>query len=61
MRQNPVRTNYFDAWIAFRRSDDYKTAWEAMKKQGHKQRYANNILHLAFNAGWGKRKIVQTQ
>ncbi len=61
MNRKPIRTNYYDSWVNFRKSDEYKTAWEALKKSGIKQRYANNILNLAFDAGWGKRKIVRTQ
>lgn len=56
----PIKTNYQNAWIAFRKSDEYKRCWEIMKKKGHGQRYANNILRVAFDAGWANRKIFIT-
>lgn len=52
-------TNYRQAWIAFRKSKEYLSCYEAMKAKGIKQRYANNILLSAFVAGWGNKEIVE--
>lgn len=54
------KTNYYDEWIKYRKSDVYKRHWEILKKYGHKQRYANNLLKEVFNAGWGDKKIYET-
>lgn len=47
-----MKTNYSQAWLKFRKSDDYKRLMEVMKKQGIKQPYSSNILKLAFAEGW---------
>jgi hypothetical protein len=52
-------TNYRQAWLAYRKTDDYKTCWEAMKAKGFKQYYATNIMKLSFAAGWGDREIIE--
>lgn len=57
------KTNYYDEWIKYRKSDKYKRHWEILKKHGYKpnqQRYANNLLREVFNVGWGNRKIYET-
>lgn len=53
-----MKTNYWLAWIEFKKSDEYRTTYESMKNKGIKQRFANNMLRVAFDAGWGNRKIV---
>lgn len=50
-------TNYANAWLQFRKSDEYKRVWTILSKTGIKQRYANNILRVAFDSGWGDKKI----
>lgn len=50
-------TNFSQAWVDFRKSTEYRNAWESMKAKGFKQRYANNVLWVAFSAGWADRKI----
>jgi hypothetical protein len=56
-----VTTNYREAWISYRKSQSYNC--EALMKSGIKQKYASNILHSAFAAGWnakpGKTKIIK--
>jgi hypothetical protein len=54
------RTNYSDAWRKFRQSKECGEILKLMAKGGIKPRYANNILNVAFVAGWGERKIVET-
>jgi hypothetical protein len=56
-----MMTNYYVTWIKFRKSKEYKRLWDIIKKHGHGQRYANNILRQAFDAGWGDRKIIETK
>lgn len=50
-------TNYYMAWRKFRQSNDYRVAKELMVEKGFKPKYAGNVLRLAFDAGWGNRKI----
>ena len=45
-------TNYKDAWNAYKKSSDYRASSDVMRKAGIKQPYRNNILQLAFAAGW---------
>lgn len=45
-------TPYHEAWIAFRKSDEYKHLSDALQKQGVKMPYRNNIINRAFSAGW---------
>jgi hypothetical protein len=46
------QTEYSKAWRAYRKSDEYCGLSAAMKQQGIKFRYRNNILNAAFTAGW---------
>jgi hypothetical protein len=52
-----MKTNYWHSWQAFRRTEEYKRVYEVLKSKGIKQRYANNILRVAFDAGWGDKEI----
>ena len=45
-------TNYRQAWINYRKSDDYASSNIAMKAAGIRQPYRDNILKNAFAAGW---------
>jgi hypothetical protein len=45
-------TNYRQAWIEYRRSDEFRATSEVLKQSGIKQPYRNNILQSAFAAGW---------
>lgn len=45
-------TNYREAWNTYKKSSDYRASSDVMKKAGIKQPYRNNILQLAFAAGW---------
>lgn len=45
-------TNYRQAWIDYRKSDDYASANNALKSAGIRQPYRDNILKNAFAAGW---------
>lgn len=52
-----MTTNYRQAWVEFRKSKEYLQISNAMKKYGAKQQYRDNILKVAFVAGWGDREI----
>ena len=56
-KKSSFTTNYRLAWIEFRGSKEYALCWEALKKKGVGQKYANNILQSAFVAGWGDKEI----
>lgn len=45
-------TNFREAWLNYRRSDEFRQTVETMKKQGIRQPYAQNILLHAFTKGW---------
>jgi hypothetical protein len=45
-------TNYRQAWINYRKTDDYASASNALKAAGIRQPYRDNILQNAFAAGW---------
>lgn len=51
-------TNYRIAWIQFRKTKEYMELINFMKVKGFKQRYADNILKVAFAAGWGDKGII---
>ena len=46
------QTTYSKAWNDYRKSSDYRASSEVLKQAGIKQPYRNNILQLAFAAGW---------
>lgn len=52
-------TNYRQAWIDFRKSQEYIDCRMALKSAGIKQRYADSVLKIAFVAGWGDRDIIE--
>jgi hypothetical protein len=45
-------TIYVKSLEYYFKGSDYKTSVEEMLKHGMKQPYINNILTLAFSAGW---------
>lgn len=45
-------TTYRKAWLEFKKSEDYKTSSDALKRKGIIQPYRDNILMNAFAAGW---------
>ena len=45
-------TPYSKEWDAFKKTIDYKKCVAAMKKSAMRQPYIDNILRLAFDAGW---------
>lgn len=45
-------TNFREAWLKYRRSDNFRQSIENMRKQGIKQPYSQNILMHAFTEGW---------
>ena len=48
-------TKYSKAIHDYLISNDHATAVKAMEKQGMKQPYIDNILSLAFMAGWNAK------
>ena len=50
-------TNFRKAWIDFKKTEQYKSTSESLKKYGVNQPYRDNILRVAFDAGWGNRNI----
>ena len=51
-------TNYYKAWHEFKKTKEYKGASESMKAKGVKQPYRDNILRVAFDAGWKDKEII---
>lgn len=51
-------TNYSKAWHDFKKTKEYKSLSAALKKQGFKQPYRDNVIRIAFSAGWNATGIV---
>lgn len=47
-----IKPNYRQAWIDYRKTEDYASATNALKSAGIRQPYRDNILKNAFAAGW---------
>jgi hypothetical protein len=56
-----MTTNYRDAWETFVRSDEYNRAASVMLRKGMQEPYIKNVLRIAFEAGWGEKKIEAYQ
>jgi hypothetical protein len=52
-------TNFRKAWVEFKKTDAYKSTSISLKNYGVKQPYRDNILRVAFDAGWGNRFIKE--
>lgn len=52
-------TNFRKAWIEFKKTKEYKSTSESLRNYGVKQPYRDNILRVAFDAGWGNRNISE--
>lgn len=45
-------TSYREAWLSYRKSQEYLNTDIALKARGMPQRFRNNIQQSAFAAGW---------
>lgn len=51
-KKKEITTNYAQAWQEFKKSDQYKELRSALAAKRIDAPYSDNILQLAFNAGW---------
>lgn len=52
-----METNYYKAWKEFKKTSDFKKAIKVMEEYSITKPYNENLLNIAFSAGWNATNI----